>query len=327
MSDFNDMFIMSNLPKPLSNDCVNNLIIQVRNGDGSAKEKIALHNVRLVINIVLSKFNQTEYDTNELVSVGLVGLVKAIDCYDMEKNVTFSWYAGRCIENEIRVFLRRKHDKEESLDELILNSNDGSSVKKVDQVISEYCDVEADYERKEMFGLIKKLIEELDGRDREVVKLYFGFYDDVQYTMACIAMMMGMTRANVSRIIQASLKILGERLKQYNVIFGECRVRNWIYNKQEKNNNDLNEIVRLDTIYGYFHNYDREYVDMALSMLSDEERKLLGLRYGENLNEPLRDNKIWRSDLDIIYGIIIPKVRRYLELISVRCLKRVRDKG
>lgn len=316
-----DMFVIDKLPEPLSHSEFTDLIKRVKLGDMAARDKIALHNIKLVINIVLSRFRKTEYEVKELIAVGLIGLVNAIDMYDDSRSTVFSAYAGKCIENEICVFIRKKHDKEVSLDDLAFSQYEDCTLKKSDTIFDDEYDVALDYEKREIIAVIKDLIEKLDGRDREIIKLYFGFYDDRQYSQNEIAIMMGMTRANVSRIMQISLEQLGKKLKVFGILDGEFGIRCWVYNKPNKEGQEVDESI-LNTIYGYFHSYTRKHVDQVLLMLTDEERKFLSLKYGSNLDQVINVEKLSKSDLDIIYGKIIPKMRGLLELSKINCIKK-----
>lgn len=318
MSKDVDIFVEEQLPEPLTVDELVFLFKKVREGDMASRDKIALHNIRLVINVVFTKFRKYNYDYKELVSVGVIGLLKAIDTFKLEKNTTFSAYASKCIENEIWMFIRKIKKNEDSLDEPIIGDKDGNTVQRRDIIVPDYWDVAKDYEKKEIRKIVGDLVEMLDGREREIVKLYFGFYDDRQYSQNEIAIMMDMTRSNVSRIMKESLMLLGKKLKKYDVITGDFNIRSWVYNTQNKNGNDLNDVLMLNTIYGYFHNYSHQQVDIVLSMLPEDDMELLILRYGSDFDNPVSDKKMYRVYEDKFYGEVIPKMRKMLN--SLECI-------
>ena len=109
------------LPEPLSSTEFIDLITKMNNGEAWARDKIILYNLRLVYFEINSKFNHISYDKNDLVSIGIIGLIKAVDSYDLNKGFKFATYAVRCIDNEILVFLRqlRKEKHNTSLNSIM----------------------------------------------------------------------------------------------------------------------------------------------------------------------------------------------------------------
>lgn len=100
------MFIDSNLPKPLTKVQIYDLFKKYQFGDISAKDERIKHNIRLVINHVKRKFSNVQCDKNELVAIGLIGLVKSVDKFDISRDFEFVTYAARCIDNEILTFIK-----------------------------------------------------------------------------------------------------------------------------------------------------------------------------------------------------------------------------
>lgn len=103
---YNNLFIDSNLPKSLTAEEINDCFEKIKNRDMTAREKIINHNIKFVINEVITKFSNSPYDLNELVSVGLIGLIKSVDTFDTAKGIKFSTYSTTCIDNEIYYFLK-----------------------------------------------------------------------------------------------------------------------------------------------------------------------------------------------------------------------------
>jgi len=104
--DFNELFLdVNNLPDSLSINELNDLFKKMSLGNIEAREKIINHNIKLVIFITMKKFNKINYDKKELVSIGIIGLINAVDTFDMTKNFKFSTYASTCIFNEIHKHL------------------------------------------------------------------------------------------------------------------------------------------------------------------------------------------------------------------------------
>lgn len=106
--EYDDIFIVSKAPKPLPKSELYDYLKKYSLGDVEAREKIIKHNIRLVINQVKKNFPNTPYERKELVSIGLIGLIKGVDTFDIEKKFAFSSYAIRCIDNEILMFLRKE---------------------------------------------------------------------------------------------------------------------------------------------------------------------------------------------------------------------------
>lgn len=119
--------------EPLEKDELNRLIRAAKNGSKEAEERLVMHNLRLVLRQVFRRFGRIDYDKNDLISIGKIGLIKAINTYDVEKNFRFSSYAVRCIDNEILIFLRTIKDYQiiDSLDDVVFYGKDGSE-KKID---------------------------------------------------------------------------------------------------------------------------------------------------------------------------------------------------
>ena len=134
--DIDELFIdANNLPRPLSKNQTYELLDKINDGDKQALEILSKHNVRLVLSEVTRRFKLVEYDKKELVAIGNVGLVNAIKTFDKSKNIEFSTYAVRCIDNQILMFLRKikKHNNVDSLDKIISYNKDGEKLKLKDK--------------------------------------------------------------------------------------------------------------------------------------------------------------------------------------------------
>jgi len=134
------------LPEKLSKEEVYSLLTKVRAGDIFAKEKLALHNIRLVLHKVQNKFKDADYDKKDLVAIGNVGLVKAINSFDMSKGHAFSTYASRCIENEILMVLRKtkKDSGVLSLEQPIYEDSTGGEIVRLKDTIKDETNIETD---------------------------------------------------------------------------------------------------------------------------------------------------------------------------------------
>lgn len=207
------------LPKPLSKQEVYELLEKIKQGDELAREKLVEHNIRLVLYEVTGRFKSVEYDKKDLVSIGNVGLMKAITTFDTSKKVEFATYATRCIDNEILMFLRKlkKAQNVDSLDRTIIHDKDGNELK-IEYTIIDETDIVEEYTDNETHQIIRQIVKDLPDRDREIIMLHFGFYNDKTHTQKEIADMMSISRSYVSRLITKIVKKLGQQLQQKGVI-------------------------------------------------------------------------------------------------------------
>ena len=299
------------IPKPLSKQEVYELLDKIKQGDEHARVKLVEHNIRLVLSEVTRKFNTVEYDKKDLVSIGNVGLMKAITTFDISKKVEFSTYAIRCIDNEILMFLRKfkKYSNDDSLDRII-NYDKNDTDLKVKDTISDDTDIVEEYTDNEMHLAIRQIVKDLPERDREIIMLHFGFYNDRIHTQKEIAEILSISRSYVSKLITKIVKRVGKQLEEEGFI--ELRSNEMCKNKFKlKKEGDKKMARTLQTIYEYFNSYTKEQVDAVLGKLSEDERSLIILRYGEDLNNPIA-GKLNKEQLNRFYGSLIPKMKRLL---------------
>lgn len=217
---FNDQsskwFIDVELGETLSKEQTKEYFHKYRNGDLEAREILMIHNIRLVIFEVRTHFGSTSYDKQELVSVGLIGLIKAIDTFNLDKNIEFITYASRCIDNEIKMYMRKnkKYLAFESLDN-VLDEESGYKIEdRIFDINSDFVSLFEDLELKEN---IIKIINTLDKRDSEIIKLAFGFYGK-QYNQKDIATLYNLSQSYVSRIITKNVKKIFDCLYEQKLI-------------------------------------------------------------------------------------------------------------
>ena len=205
---YNDIFIEGyKIPKKLPKEEMYDLLSKVSQGDTDARQKLIEHNIRLVIYEVNGRFNTLEHDKSELVSIGILGLVKAVDTYDLSKKIEFSSYAIRCIDNEILMFIRKlkKEKGVDSLDRPI--GGEGSDKKiKLEDTISSDVDIETSYEDEEDYAEVRRIVYSLPEREREIIMLAFGFYDGRVYKQREIADKLNISRSYASRLIAQIVK-------------------------------------------------------------------------------------------------------------------------
>ncbi|HIT06979.1 MAG TPA: RNA polymerase sporulation sigma factor SigK [Candidatus Scybalocola faecipullorum] len=201
---------MQSFPKPMTAQEELECISRYRAGDIEAKNLLIEKNLRLVAHIV-KKYTVSGRDQEELISVGIVGLVKAVNTFDADKGHKLVTYAARCIENEILMLLRseRRQGREVSLYDPIGTDKEGNEINLLDIIESEETDI---VERMVFAGNVKKmyrLIDELlTAREREIICLRYGLYQKKPVTQREIAGMFGISRSYVSRIEKRALEKL-----------------------------------------------------------------------------------------------------------------------
>lgn len=208
-----------NLPKPLPKQKFYELWDKVKQGDEQAREIIILHNIRLVLNEINKRFNAVEQDKKDLFQIGCVGLIKAVEGFDISKKINFSTYAIYCIDNEILMFLRKakKNELVGSFDAVISYNQKGEELK-IEDILSDDTDIVEEYNNNETFYIIRELIKDLPERDREIVMLYFGFYNDKTYTQREIANMFSISQVSVSKVITKVVKQIRNQLEEKGII-------------------------------------------------------------------------------------------------------------
>lgn len=196
-------------PKPLSLEEEKQEFEKMKKGNMKAREKLISHNLRLVAHIVKKYTNSLEAD--DLLSVGTIGLIKAIDTFDYDKKVQLSTYVARCINNEILMLIRanKKHKNVVSLNSLTSNNEDDKDLELKDVLSSDDEEIFVQVEQNLMIQKIKKIItEKLDKREQAVVKLRYGIDCDKAYTQKEVATKLGISRSYISRIENKTLKII-----------------------------------------------------------------------------------------------------------------------
>ncbi len=203
-----------NLPQPLTEEELSNLIKQSTSGSTEARNKLIEHNLRLVLYEVTTKFKNINYDKKDLVSIGTLGLVKAIDTYDISKGYKFSSYAIKFIDNEILMFFRKlkRIGNVDSLDRVVLQDKNGNGATLQDQ-LSDNKDFVEDSVNAETYRIIRELVDKLADRDREIIMLYFGFYNNQTYTEQEIADKMNITKQYVSKLIKKNIQKISNILE------------------------------------------------------------------------------------------------------------------
>lgn len=204
---------MKTFPPPLSADEEQYYMQKYIEGDLEAKHVLIERNLRLVAHVI-KKYQHLEDDMEDLISIGTIGLIKAVVTFNPEKNNRLGTYAARCIENEILMMLRgkKKTSREISLYEPIGTDREGNEIQLYD--IIETSDEDADSKialKDDICTLYNKIESILSPRERLVLKMRYGLYNQEEYTQREIASRLGISRSYVSRIEKSAI----EKLRQY----------------------------------------------------------------------------------------------------------------
>lgn len=189
------------LPLPYTAEEESDLLGKLSKGDEEVKSSLIEHNLRLVVYIA-RKFDNTGADSDDLVSVGTIGLIKAVNSFNPGKNIKLATYASRCIENEILMYLRRlvRLKSEVSFDEPLNTDWEGNELLLSDILGTDsdvvYKDIETGVEKELLLGALKKLPE----RDQKIMNLRFGLNGKEEMTQKDVADLLGISQSYISRL-------------------------------------------------------------------------------------------------------------------------------
>ncbi len=204
---------MKSFPQPLTASEERYYMQKYTEGDLEAKHILIERNLRLVAHIV-KKYQSFEEDTEDLLSIGTIGLIKAVVTFNPDKSVRLGTYAARCIENEILMHLRakKKTTREISLYEPIGTDREGNEIQLFDIIETEEDDAHRKVELSDDIRMLYQRVEsELSPRERLVLKMRYGLYNEEEYTQREIAGRLGISRSYVSRIEKSAI----EKLRAY----------------------------------------------------------------------------------------------------------------
>lgn len=203
-------------PPPLPKDEEIEYFRLASDGDAEARNKLILHNLRLVAHIV-KKYYSTVKCQEDLISIGSIGLVKAVDSFSVENGTKFATYAAKCIQNEILMYFRsqKKLCAEISINETIDVDRDGNPLTYTDILCSEE-NISEEIGRKvqtdKLMGLVENLLTE---RERQIIVMRYGLYGNTPITQREIASMLKISRSYVSRIEKSALSKLHDAFSHY----------------------------------------------------------------------------------------------------------------
>ena len=189
------------LPPPLCREEEQKCIERIRNGDESAREPLIVHNLRLVVYIA-KKFENSGAGVEDLISIGTIGLIKAVNTFCPDKNIKLATYASRCIENEILMYLRKMSAlmSEFSLDEPLNVDWDGNELLLSDVLKNDSDCISADIELEAEKSLLIESVEKLSERERLIINMRFGIDGGKEHTQKEVADILGISQSYISRL-------------------------------------------------------------------------------------------------------------------------------
>ncbi len=189
------------LPPPLERDVEDEFVILAAAGDKKAKEALITHNLRLVVYIA-KKFESTGIYIEDLISIGSIGLIKAVNTFQPDKNIKLATYASRCIENEILMYLRKTSNRklEVSLDEPLNVDYDGNELLLSDILGSEPDIVNSVIESEDERNILNSIVASLSERERQITCMRYGLLGEKEHTQKEVADKLGISQSYISRL-------------------------------------------------------------------------------------------------------------------------------
>ena len=211
---------MKTFPKPLSHGEEKLYLKRCKEGDQTARNMLIEHNMRLVAHVV-KKYQCQEYDTEDLLSVGTIGLIKAVNTFDTDKGSRLATYAARCVENEILMLLRagKKRVREVSLFEPIGTDKDGEAVNLVDVIEMEnprtIDQLILDQDIRELYEAFDTCLTE---SEKQVITMRYGLFREKEHTQREVAGVLGISRSYVSRIEKKAIGKMRDVFEKHQVL-------------------------------------------------------------------------------------------------------------
>ncbi len=189
------------LPPPLEREKEEKAIAALDEGDERARKLLIEHNLRLVV-YISKRFENTGINIEDLISIGTIGLIKAVNTFKSSKNIKLATYASRCIENEILMYLRKVGSQrtELSFDEPLNTDWDGNELLLSDILGTEVDEVCRPLEDDAEKSMLRAAVESLEGREKEIIMLRFGLAGGKDYTQKEVADMLGISQSYISRL-------------------------------------------------------------------------------------------------------------------------------
>lgn len=203
------------LPPPLSPEEERELALRLRDHDDEARKTLIEHNLRLVV-FIARRFENTGIPLEDLISIGTIGLMKAVSTFDTDKKIKMATYASRCIENEILMFLRKtsKLRLEVSLDEPLKTDWDGNELLLSDVLGTRPDTVSVNLDQEIEREILRDALEHLNAREKQIIMLRFGIGGQRERTQKEVADLLGISQSYISRLEKRILSRLQTELKR-----------------------------------------------------------------------------------------------------------------
>ncbi len=203
------------LPPPLSRDEERRIMEEISQGRDELREELIIHNLRLVVYIA-KKFESPSANIEDLISIGTIGLIKAVNTFSPQRNIKLATYASRCIENEILMFLRKTASlkNEVSIDEPLNTDYDGNELLLCDILACESDTVSADIEKELETEQLLFAVSKLNSRESTIMELRFGLNGKKEHTQKEVADMLGISQSYISRLEKKIIQRLKKELSK-----------------------------------------------------------------------------------------------------------------
>lgn len=213
----NENLFVTKVLEPLSQEEILMNFKRFHDGDIKAREKIINHNISLVFLVIRRIDKNNIYDKKELFANGCFGLIKAVDNFDVSKEYTFSSYACACIKNEMMNFISKEVKKINncSLDESICDDNDQTLG---ETILDDKIHPEEDYEKAEIYRIVRQCVNELPYTEKRVVLLYYGFINNKVYNQVEIGKILNCSKQYVSIVLKKAKGMVALKLKERGII-------------------------------------------------------------------------------------------------------------
>ena len=202
------------LPPPLPPEQERAALDALARGQPQARDLLITHNLRLVVYIA-KKFETPTAGIEDMISIGTIGLIKAVNTFEPTKNIKLATYASRCIENEILMYLRKSSNRRQdaSIDEPLNTDSDGNELLLMDVLTSDQAQVGEELERNAERSALLAAVQALNPRERQIMELRFGLRDGVEHTQKEVADSIGISQSYISRLEKRIIKRLRQQIE------------------------------------------------------------------------------------------------------------------
>ena len=202
------------LPAPLDAQAEQRALADLAAGRAGARELLITHNLRLVVYIA-KKFETPSAGIEDMISIGTIGLIKAVNTFEPSKKIKLATYASRCIENEILMYLRKSSNRRQdaSIDEPLNTDNDGNELLLMDVLTSDQPQVGEELERHAERAALRCAVAKLAPRERRIMELRFGLNRETEHTQKEVADALGISQSYISRLEKRIIRRLRQELE------------------------------------------------------------------------------------------------------------------